>query len=175
MSQEVLIWKLPNSSSVLVTAGHITLSVVVSKPAFQEEEEIDLCESHSQDCASANRAEAEENQANATLGVFNGGDSSKEHSSHAGPQTLQAEATNHVWTLGNGALPPFSTGFLTRSAPKPDLLSRVGDVTTHQRTLYFVTRAAHVSLYSGQMGELSPPTTQRVPPVQGGCICVIGL
>lgn len=94
------------------------------------------------------QTEAEKNQANATLGVFNGGDSSQEHSSHAGPQALQAEATNHVWTwfVGNGALPPFSTGFMTSSAPKPTLLSQVGDVTTQQRMLYFVTRAAHVSL-----------------------------
>lgn len=146
----------------------------VSKLAFQEEEEIGLCESPSQDCASANRAEAEKYQANATLGVFYGGKSSKEHSSCAGPQILQAESTNHMWTLGNGAAPPFSTGFVTGSAPKPALLSQAGNVTTQQRTLYVVTRAAHVSLYSGQMCELSPPTTQRVPPGQGGCIWVSG-
>lgn len=87
---------------------------------------IGFCESHSQDCASADRAEAEKNQANATLGDFYGGDSSREPSSHAGPQTRQAEAINHMWTPGNGALPPFSIGFITRSAPKPALLSQVG-------------------------------------------------
>lgn len=97
-----------------------------SKPAFQEEQ-IGLCESSSQDCASTNRAEAEKNQANATLGVFYGGDSSKEYSSCAGPQTLRAEATNHTWTLGNGALPPFSfPWFCDKVCPKASPLVTSG-------------------------------------------------
>lgn len=132
----------------------------VSKQAFQEEEEVGLPGSHSQDfcCCKHTQSRGRDTPSTwlpgrkirpmPTLGIFDGDDSSWGPSSCAGPQTLQGEATNPIGALENGVLPPSSLGFMTRSTPMPALLSQdEWDVATQWGTLYFDTRPPPLSFY----------------------------
>lgn len=170
-----MIWKLPNSSSVLVTAeGRITLCVVRANQPFRRSRLVCVR-------APARTALLQTEQRQRRIRQMQPWVYFMEVTVARNIPAvldhrlceLRPQTTRGLWGMVLSLL-FLSPGFVTRSAPKPALLSQVGDVITQQRMLCVVTRAAHVSLYSGQMCELSPPTAQRVPPVQGGCSWVTG-